>query len=136
MAGTWQGYYGYSAQFPEVVKDQRVQFVAEIQTGENGYFNGRIMESEVGIQEVSTIEGEIRGNKLSFVKTYQNRYQMIDSGEIVITSQTPQYITYIGVFISSEKAFVGQWKITSSYISTNGQKVNHVSLGNWKMKKS
>jgi hypothetical protein len=135
MAGTWRGEYSYSAQYPEAVKDKSVQFIAEIQTGENGYFNGIIKESEEGVPEISTVKGEIKGNRLSFVKTYQNRYQMIETGEIVITSQTPQYITYTGVFLSSEKIFVGQWKISSSYISANGQKVNHVSLGNWKMMK-
>jgi hypothetical protein len=133
MSGTWEGYYGYSKQYPERYHNKRVQFVAEITSDRDGNFTGTIKESEEGIPELAPIEGRLKGTFVRFLKTYRQRYVADEKGIQKVEGE-PQKIHYEGFYDASKALFSGEWKIETVYEHA-GRKFRQLSKGHWELKR-
>lgn len=133
ISGTWNGLYRYGEGYSDIVRKQVVAFNAELQQ-RDGYFVGKAKESANGIPEVSTIEGQLKGHKITFTKTYQHRYKINRDGEMHV-DDGHLYVHYAGEYDPSLDKFSGEWTIEVTYFLFDGKRHDQTSRGTWEMKK-
>jgi hypothetical protein len=132
LTGTWSGGYGYGNQYPIIMRENTVSWVAKINQKNLGKFSGTIKEDENGIPETSEITGVIKGHKLVFIKTYKNSYEVDESGNHIV-KPGPQQVTYSGLYDKYAKKFTGIWTIATVYRSSDGKEFEHTVSGSWEM---
>jgi hypothetical protein len=101
LATTWQGHYFYGPRL------QSVPFVLRITSFKNGSFTGRTSEPYSGFgtlpcsQLFGNVQGQVTGNAISFVKTYDG------------TCGVTHSVAYSGT-MPNERTMEGTWHTTIS----------------------
>lgn len=134
FSGKWTGSYRFGKAYPEIMRSKKVHFTAFIADGADGNFTGVIKESDEGIPEDAKIEGQIRGKKIKFTKTYERSYQVDETG-LRTSKDGPMHIQYEGVFDQSGSRIIGQWRIRRVYKVVQDYHLEHESIGYWDLEK-
>ncbi len=100
LNGVWQGMYWGEG-------NQPTGFQATLQHGANGALTGSTVETNNFSAEqipflLATIRGNVRGNSVTFVKTYDG------------TGGQTHSINYTGQIMQNGRRIVGQWQVEGS----------------------
>jgi hypothetical protein len=113
VAGQWFGYFSYGPEYGPELEGEKVTFSLLIEELPSGQFRGKCIELKgIGANhEVSTINGFIENNFISFTKEY-NTFKSIDEiGNEVDYKGSPPRLSYKGHFNSYSQTFGGSWEI-------------------------
>lgn len=134
--GQWQGFFRYGAEYGKTIGGQEAEFRLFIEEYCDGHFSGRIIDWEgIGANgEVSTVNGLLNNDLISFTKQYSTAFGLDNMGNSITIEGVPGHsVMYEGRFDSKLKSFSGTWKIQLSIRSINKSVVNNVATGTWRM---
>lgn len=135
IKGVWKGYYEYGIGYDPPYFGERVEIFLTILGGE-GDFEGFCIEeaSPFSIQEPSNIKGSFEEGVVSFVKSYQNQYEIEDVDYTLIKKEgKPMEVYYDGIYNQEYDCLFGSWVIDSEPFEVDGQMVQYVCQGTWKL---
>ncbi len=138
LPGQWFGYYSYGEEYGLKVNGEKVTFSILFDNVFNNKFSGKCIElSGIGsVNEISSIEGFIENDLISFRKIYNGKY-CIDEEEnsFEIDDPSPHELSYEGQYNFLTKTFTGKWEVWLND-KTPGD-LNYILIGNggWEMSK-
>ncbi|RZJ86312.1 MAG: hypothetical protein EOO60_13605 [Hymenobacter sp.] len=134
--GQWQGFFRYGAEYGKPIAGQEAEFRLFIEEYCDGQFSGRIIDWEgIGVNgEVSTVNGLLSGDLISFTKQYSTLFGLDNMGNSTTVEGIPGHsVVYEGRLDPNSKSFLGTWKIRLAIGPTGKKIVNHVATGTWRM---
>lgn len=134
--GQWQGFFRYGAEYGKLMEGQEAEFRLFIEEYFDGKFSGRVIDWEgVGANgEVSTVNGLLDGDLISFTKQYSTSFGFDKMGNSIIVEGVPGHsVVYEGRFDFKSKSFLGTWKIRLPIGSIGRSVVKNVATGTWRM---
>ena len=136
LAGKWVGFYEYGQGYQPPSFGERVVVEFIIEDQEDG-FEGSCREeaSAYSIDEISKITGFTENGMISFTKTYQNTYQIQDDQQVIIVSGKEMQVNYYGEYTPKGDCIYGLWEVESEEFELDGELVQTVSSGIWKLTK-
>jgi len=137
IKGVWKGYYEYGLGYDPPYFGERVEIYMTI-LGENANFEGFCIEeaSPFAIQEPSNIKGYIEEGAVSFVKNYENRYEINEVGESVVKEAGEKMeVLYEGMYSGEYDCIYGSWVIEMEPFEHDGEVLQYVCQGTWKLER-
>lgn len=134
--GQWQGFFRYGAEYGKLIGGQEAEFRLFIEEYCDGQFSGRIIDWEgIGANgEVSTVNGLLNNDFISFTKQYSTSFGLDNMGNSIIIEGVPGHsVVYEGRFDPKSKRFSGTWNIRLSIGFSSKGVVNNVATGTWRM---
>jgi hypothetical protein len=138
LAGQWYGFFSYGPEYGEELEGQKVIFSLLIEETFNNKFKGKCIELEgIGAStEVSTIEGFIENNFISFRKEYSTYYTIDEEGKEGLHEDLLQpRLSYAGTYNTDKQIFSGAWEIWSNERAAGDGTFVDICTGQWEISK-
>lgn len=138
IAGQWFGFYSYGPEYGDYLDGQKVTFSFLIERASGHTFRGKCIELEGpgASVDISTIEGALDNNVISFRKEYVSQYDIDEFGKTVIAEPAiSNRLFYKGRYDESSAVFSGSWEIWREYEMYDGTVATDLFTGHWEMSK-
>lgn len=134
IAGQWFGFYNYGPEYGPALAGERVIFSLLIEQASENEFRGKCIEIEgIGSStKVSTIEGSLDNNFISFIKTYPE--ENVPGEENM--PECENRLSYRGKFEPDTGRFRGSWEMWSTQIILGNQNNAEINTGDWEISQS
>ena len=136
LAGQWFGFFNYGPEYGALLVNERVIFSILMEEVFNNKFKGKCIELEgIGAStELSTIEGFLENEFISFTKEYPNNSVIDENGnEVIYDGALNVRLSYKGQFNRFNQSFKGTWEIWSNEVPAGDGVFVNISTGNWEI---
>lgn len=138
LAGQWFGYFNYGPEYGEILENKQVTFSILFEEVFNNQFKGKCIELDgMGASpELSSIEGFLKNNFISFTKEYPTDNVIDEKGNAVTyEGRLNPMLCYEGQFNHFNQSFTGYWEIRYNEVSAGEGVTVDICTGNWEMSK-
>ena len=138
LHGQWFGYYSYGEEYGPNLHGEKVIFSLLFDEIFNNKFKGKCIElSGIGaVEEISSIEGFIEDDFISFQKLYSGKYVIDEEGNSLETNDPSSHeLSYEGKYDYLTKIFNGKWEIWLNDKSSGDLNYILIGSGDWEMSK-
>jgi hypothetical protein len=137
IQGRWKGELTYGKMYRKHA-GAKLQFEMDLFQNGNAISGTAIDVSGVGGNEFgATIQGQLNGNAIEFVKQYTFAHYYQTGGKTKLDkNRKGSEIGYTGAYNEAKQQFEGTWKIISKYKILGFIPYNFISSGSWEMSRN